>query len=777
MSQFANTHAHSQPQQHQQQNFDSDPLMPSSPQLPYDSLLFGSGVKSIAAPAMDGLSYSTAPTSPTDWARLDRAAAGEGYVTAGQLAAAADMAGMTNSSDGLAAGDWMTGLAAHQQQQSNDAVSQQQFEYQQQQPQYNSQQYSNNPANPHGGAALPSPGASMPAFLNRQMSYASSTSSIQPSPFINVISPEQTVSTPFDPYMSAHTAPLAGESPYFDPSYSAAGSASAADPLFSMEALLSGLQSPNTTPFPDTPAVPPTTAGYNSTSRETTPTGFSILDEVESELQVVNAIDGEQGVEHNIAMNKLMRALSAVRSRRGSSKFPLAANPMQQLQQQQHQQYQQQQQHRQQQQHMQQLDAFGMTSPVSVTVPEPSDHAAAAVSIDEPAAAGGAFSSLLAPLSFEALQPAPSRSQTQQPQPQGNPYPTPSGEATPYAAYISSPANPALYEPCDVAVTPAPSSFLSPYSVPVAPRMQQQAHSNSFLSPYSDAVGSPYSSVYDDSGAGGIYLTDPGYGVQQEDGLLDLMNILNSPLPQFKAEDGGDAGLMNEIGGNGASQNTAGLTPSGGRRLQPLGQHQQHQQKIRAVKPSISKPRRVGSAKRTGGGTTPRAAPIDPEAGVDGGNGNGSGNGNGGDAAAAMLPKLYPCTHPTCNKTFTRSYNLKSHSLLHTGVKPYPCSACNAMFLRKHDRDRHFNSLHGGAGGRKFKCTRCGAGFARADALRRHVEVEERVLGAGGNAGDVEMEMRQQQQQQQEEEEDQQQRRRDADEELVGDNGVPAAVC
>ncbi|KAI8594077.1 hypothetical protein BDZ88DRAFT_379152, partial [Geranomyces variabilis] len=73
-----------------------------------------------------------------------------------------------------------------------------------------------------------------------------------------------------------------------------------------------------------------------------------------------------------------------------------------------------------------------------------------------------------------------------------------------------------------------------------------------------------------------------------------------------------------------------------------------------------------------------------------------------------------------CNKTFTRSYNLKSHSLLHTGVKPYPCSACNAMFLRKHDRDRHFNSLHGGAGGRKFKCARCGAGFARADALRRH---------------------------------------------------------
>ncbi|KAH3688135.1 hypothetical protein WICPIJ_000906 [Wickerhamomyces pijperi] len=76
-----------------------------------------------------------------------------------------------------------------------------------------------------------------------------------------------------------------------------------------------------------------------------------------------------------------------------------------------------------------------------------------------------------------------------------------------------------------------------------------------------------------------------------------------------------------------------------------------------------------------------------------------------------------PVSCPHCNQTFTRSHNLKSHMLIHTGDKLFNCSVCSNKFRRLHDLKRH-EKLH--TGEKPYGCGKCGRKFARADALVRH---------------------------------------------------------
>ncbi|ORX88233.1 hypothetical protein BCR32DRAFT_197157, partial [Anaeromyces robustus] len=78
---------------------------------------------------------------------------------------------------------------------------------------------------------------------------------------------------------------------------------------------------------------------------------------------------------------------------------------------------------------------------------------------------------------------------------------------------------------------------------------------------------------------------------------------------------------------------------------------------------------------------------------------------------------LLKCPEPNCNKVFTRAYNLKSHQLSHSGVRPFKCKTCQTSFVRKHDLKRH-ERLHTGV--KPYVCSVCQRGFYRSDALSRH---------------------------------------------------------
>ncbi|CAO3608529.1 unnamed protein product [Cunninghamella blakesleeana] len=47
------------------------------------------------------------------------------------------------------------------------------------------------------------------------------------------------------------------------------------------------------------------------------------------------------------------------------------------------------------------------------------------------------------------------------------------------------------------------------------------------------------------------------------------------------------------------------------------------------------------------------------------------------------------CEHPTCNKSFSDSSALARHRRVHTGNRPYPCNHCSKSFTRRSALSRH----------------------------------------------------------------------------------------
>ncbi|KAJ3129129.1 hypothetical protein HK098_002370 [Nowakowskiella sp. JEL0407] len=82
--------------------------------------------------------------------------------------------------------------------------------------------------------------------------------------------------------------------------------------------------------------------------------------------------------------------------------------------------------------------------------------------------------------------------------------------------------------------------------------------------------------------------------------------------------------------------------------------------------------------------------------------------------------KTYQC--PTCPRSFSRMYNLKSHVRSHENHRPYECTECGARFTRNHDLTRH-QKIH--TKEKPYQCTCCGRQFARRDALKRHSKLDE----------------------------------------------------
>ncbi|KAK5693887.1 hypothetical protein LTR17_024936 [Elasticomyces elasticus] len=81
----------------------------------------------------------------------------------------------------------------------------------------------------------------------------------------------------------------------------------------------------------------------------------------------------------------------------------------------------------------------------------------------------------------------------------------------------------------------------------------------------------------------------------------------------------------------------------------------------------------------------------------------------------------FECHHRDCGKRYTTMAKLNHHKRYHTPdhERPNVCDQCGARFLFKRELDRHKQSIT--HAGRHFFCTRCTAGFARADHLSRHI--------------------------------------------------------
>ena len=78
--------------------------------------------------------------------------------------------------------------------------------------------------------------------------------------------------------------------------------------------------------------------------------------------------------------------------------------------------------------------------------------------------------------------------------------------------------------------------------------------------------------------------------------------------------------------------------------------------------------------------------------------------------------KRWQC--PNCEKSYTSKYNLVTHILGHSGIKPHACSRCGKLFKQLSHLHTHMLTHQGT---RPHKCQVCHKAFTQTSHLKRHM--------------------------------------------------------